>query len=93
MWSFCYQQALKGYFFVARAVEKIISSQSVGKIVIIIISFSLSKNKNIVDNVGKETCAIMPTQITYEIDYISLLEDSTISNAIFCFIFMYFIVM
>ena len=54
---------------------------------------SLSKNKNIVDNVGKETCAIMPTQITYEIDYISLLEDSTISNAMFCFIFMYFIVM
>ena len=44
-----------------------------------------SKNKNI-DNQGKETCAIMSTQVTYETDHNSLLRDPTMSNALsFCF--------
>ena len=41
--------------------------------------FSTSKNKN-TDNGVKETSAIMSTQVTYEIDHIPLLQDSTISN-------------
>ena len=45
-----------------------------------------SKNKNIDHGVG-ETCAITSTQITCEIDHISLLQDSTISSALnFCFL-------
>ena len=59
----------------------------VGKIIIIILSFrvSTSKNKNI-DHWGKETCAFMSIQVTYETDCISLLCDSTMSNAPnFCF--------
>ena len=53
----------------------------------IILSFRVrtSKNKNI-DHGVKETCAIMSTQVTYEIDHVSLLHDSTISSALnFCF--------
>ena len=50
-----------------------------------------SKNKNI-DHGAKETCAIMSTQVTYENDHISLLQDSTISSAL-NFSFMYFIVL
>ena len=49
-----------------------------------------SKNKNI-DHGVKETFAIMSTQVTYEIDHVVLLRDSTISSALnFCF-FMYLI--
>ena len=72
--------------FVVRAVERIISSQSVGKIIIITLSFRVgtSKNKNI-DHRVKETCAVMSTQITYETDHISLLCDSTISSALIFF--------
>ena len=49
-----------------------------GKITIIILSFRVgtSKNKNI-DHRVKETYAIMSTQVTYEVDYISLLRDLT----------------
>ena len=50
-----------------------------------------SKNKNI-DNQGKETCAIISTQVTYETDNMSLLRDSTMSSALFLIFFMYFIV-
>ena len=75
-------------FFVVRAVERIISGRSVGKI-IMILSFRVgtSKNTNIEHRV-KETCDIMSTQVTYyEIDHISLLRNSTISSALnFCFL-------
>ena len=56
---------------------------SVGKIIIIILSFrvSISKNENI-DHGVEETCAIMSTKIAKEIDHISLLRDSTISRAL-----------
>ena len=55
------------------------SGWSVGKVTIIFLSFTVgtSKNKNIHDGV-KETCAIMSTQVTYEIDHVSLIQDSTI---------------
>ena len=58
---------------------------------IIILSFRVgkSKNKNI-DHGGKETCAFMLTQltqVTYETDHISLLQDLVISSAQnFCFL-------
>ena len=67
-----------------RAVERIISGRSVGKIMtIIILSFRVgtSKNKNI-DNGVKQACAIILTQVTYEIDHISLLSS-------FCFYVSY----
>ena len=61
--------------------ERIISGRSVGKIIIIILSFrvGISKNKNI-DHRSKETCTIMSTQVTYEKDQIPLLPDSTMSS-------------
>ena len=76
-----------------QAVRRIIWVQSVGKIIIIILCFwvGTSKNKNI-DHGAKETCAIMSTQVTYENDHISLLQDSTISSAL-NFSFMYFVVL
>ena len=55
------------YFFVVRAVGRIISSRSVGKIIIVSFRVHISKNKNI-DHRAKETCAIMSTQGMYEID-------------------------
>ena len=68
--------------FFVRAVEKIISGLSVGKIIIIIIlslRVGTSKNNNI-DHQGKETCA-------YKNDHISLPLDSLMSSALnFCFI-------
>ena len=70
-----------------RAVERIISGRSVGKIMtIIILSFRVgtSKNKNI-DNGVKQTCAIILTQVTYEIDHISFLS----SALSFCFYVSY----
>ena len=78
--------------FVVWAVKRIISGQSISKIIIIIIlSFrvGISKNKN-TDHRVKETCAIMSTQITCETGHISLLCDSTLSSALI--FFMYFIV-
>ena len=49
------------------------SGRSVGRIIIIIVSFQFgtSKKKNI-DHRAKETFAIMSTQVTYETDHISL---------------------
>ena len=67
---------------------RIILGQSVSKITIIILSFrvSTSKNKN-ADHRVEETCAIWSIQVTYETDQISLLRDSTMSNALnFCFL-------
>ena len=58
-----------------------------------ILSFRVgtSKSKNTYHGL-KETCATMSTQATYGTDHISLLRDSTMSNALnFCF-FMYIIV-
>ena len=57
----------------------------------IILSFRVdtAKNKNI-DHEVKETCAIISTKVAYEIDHISLIQDSTISSAlIFCFYAFY----
>ena len=31
---------------------------------------------------GKETCAIISTQVTYKTDHISLLQDSAMSSAL-----------
>ena len=63
-------------FFVVRAVGKVITDRSVGKIIIIVIlnfKVSISKNKNI-DNRVKETCDICQYKLHYdEIDYISVL--------------------
>ena len=77
----------EGNFIVCYTVERIILSPSIGQI-IIILSFRVgtSKNKNI-DHGVNETCAIMSTQVIYEIDRVSLLQDSTISSGlIFCFL-------
>ena len=62
----------------------------VGKMMIIILSFSVgaSKDENIHHGV-KETCAIMSTQVTYEIDHISLLQDSTILSALNFFSYIF----
>ena len=59
-------------FFVVRAVGRIISGRSVGKILIIILSFKVgtSKTKD-TDHRVKETCATMSIQVTYETDHIS----------------------
>ena len=54
----------------------------------IMLSFRVgtSKNKNTDDRV-KETCATVSIQFTYETDHISLLGDSTMSNALnICFL-------
>ena len=49
----------------------------------------INNHKNI-DHRVKETCAIISTQVTYEIDHISLLQNSTISSALnFCFYVFY----
>ena len=61
--------------------------RSVGKIIVILLSVGVgtTKNKNI-DNGVKGTSVIMSTQVTYEIDHISLLQDSKISSVLnFCF--------
>ena len=61
--------------FLVQAVRRIMRSQSVGKIIIIILSFQVgtSTNKNI-DHRIKETCAIiMSTLVTCKTDHISLL--------------------
>ena len=69
-------------FFVVRLVKRIISDRPVGKIIIIpSFSVGLSENKNI-DNGVKETSAIISTQVTYEIDHISLFQDSTKPSAL-----------
>ena len=49
--------------------------------------FSLSENKN-ADHQVKGICSIRSIQITYEMDHISLLCNSTMHNALI-FIFMY----
>ena len=71
-------------FFVVRAVGKIMSGWSVGKIIIISFRVGTFKNKNI-DYGVKNTGAIMLAQVTYKIDQVSLLQDSTISSVLnFC---------
>ena len=62
---------------------------SVNKIIILSFRVGTSENKHI-DHGVKETCAIMSAQVTYEVDYISLLWDSAISSALnFCFYVLY----
>ena len=100
LWKKIIAQWFKKYFLIyyilklkILAVGRVISDRSVGKIKIIILSLRVgtSKNKNI-DHGVKETCAIMSTQVTYEIDHISLLPRfSNIKCNKFLF-FMYFIV-
>ena len=66
--------------------------RSIGKIIIIILSFRVdtSKNKNIDHLVKKKTRAIRLTHVIYETDQVSLLQDSTISSAQnFCFYVFY----
>ena len=60
------------YFFVVRAVSRIISGWSVGKIIILNFRVGTSNNENIGHHV-EETCATMSTQVTYEIYHVSLL--------------------
>ena len=61
------------WFFVVQAVGRIISGWPVGKIIIIILSFRVGTSKNKKINHGvRETCAIMSTQVMYEINHISL---------------------
>ena len=75
-------------FLVVWAAGRIVSSQPVGKIIIIILSFRISpsKNKND-DHQVKETCGIRSIQVIYETNLISLLRGSTMSNALnFCFL-------
>ena len=60
---------------------------SIGKILIIILSFGVgtSKNKN-TDHRVKETDDGMSIQVTHETDLIYLLRDSTMSNPLnYCF--------
>ena len=54
-----YHKVKTTYFFVVRAVRRIVSGQLVGKIIIIIIlSFRVGTSKNInIDHQVKETCA------------------------------------
>ena len=63
---------------------------SVSKIIIIILSFRVgsSKIKNI-DHGVTETFAIVPSQVTYEIDHVSLPQESTISSALNVFYVSY----
>ena len=77
-------KAMATQFFVLRAVGRIMSGWSVGKITIII-SFRVGtfKNKNI-DYGVENTGAIMLAQVTYKIDHVSLLQDSTISSVLNC---------
>ena len=79
-------------FFVVWAVRIIILGQLVGKILIAILSFrvGMSKNKN-TDHRINGTCAIMSIQVTYKTNHVSLLCDSTLSNALnFCFLCILF---
>ena len=75
------------------AVGRIISGQSLGKIIIITLSFKAgaSKNKNI-DHGVKVTCAIMSTQVTYETDHMSVLCHCTKSSALNFWGFWYFMI-
>ena len=84
----CFLRQRQLNFLVVWAVGRIILGWSVGIIIIIILSFRVGIFKNkYFDHQIKETCAIMSTQVTYEIDHVSLLKDSTISSALnFCFL-------
>ena len=71
-----YKRSIGGnvlWIFIVWAVGRIISGQSVGKIILTIPRFRVCEynNKNI-DHRVKRTCAIMSTQVTYETNHISL---------------------
>ena len=71
---------------------RIILGHSVWKTLKIISSFRVdtSENKN-TDHWVKGTCTIMLIQITHETKHISLLLDSTISNALdFCSFYVFY---
>ena len=56
------------------------AGRSASKIIILSFRVSTSNNEN-TDHQVKETCAIRSMHVTYETDHISLLRDSTVSNA------------
>ena len=73
-------------YFVLWVVRRSFLGQLVGKITILSFRVGMSKNKNI-DHQVKETFAIISTQVTYEINHISLLCDSVMSHTSnFCFL-------
>ena len=78
-------------FFFARAARRIVSSQSVGKIMITILNFrvSTSKNKMIINL--KKLVLLGLYKFIYETNLISLLRGSTIQNVLNVCLFMYFI--
>ena len=59
------------------------------KIITIILSFRVSRSKNKNIDHGVKAWATMSPQITYEIDHVSLLQDSTILSALDFFFFFY----
>ena len=56
----------------------------------IIPRFRVATFKNNIDHRGKETCVIMLIQVTYEIDHVSLLQDSTIQSALNFFFYVFY---
>ena len=79
-------------FFFARAARRIVSSQSVGKIMITILNFRVSTSKNKMMINLKKLVLLGLYKFIYETNLISLLRGSTIQNVLNVCLFMYFIV-
>ena len=78
-------------FFFARAARRIVSSQSVGKIMITILNFRVSTSKNKMMINLKKLVLLGLYKFIYETNFISLLRGSTIQNVLNVCLFMYFI--
>ena len=78
-------------FFFARAARRIVSSQSVGKIMITILNFRVSTSKNKMMINLKKLVLLGLYKFIYETNLISLLRGSTIQNVLNVCLFMYFI--
>ena len=78
-------------FFFARAARRIVSSQSVGKIMITILNFRVSTSKNKLMINLKKLVLLGLYKFIYETNLISLLRGSTIQNVLNVCLFMYFI--
>ena len=91
-WVFFWIRWRQLKFFFARAARRIVSSQSVGKIMITILNFrvSTSKNKMMIINL-KKLVLLGLYKFIYETNLISLLRGSTIQNLLNVCLFMYFI--
>ena len=76
MFSFLFK-AKATYFFVVRAVAKIISGRLIDKM-IIIVSVRVDTSKKYIGHRVKETYTIISTQVTHKTNHISLLCDSII---------------